>query len=95
MRTFRINGFTKNCKTDMAKKTATLYFSEAVGFMVKAFGIDCHYKTHTRVEDDGELECLVTIEGNSNEEEEAAIRLFEELLIERTDRFSSVPDEED
>lgn len=95
MRTFRIDGFTKNYATEMAKKTATLYFSEAVGFMIKAFGINCHYKTQTRVEDDGELECLVTIEGDSIEEEEAAVRLFEELLVERTDKFSSAPDEED
>lgn len=94
MRTFRIDGFTKNYKNDMAKKTATLYFSEAIGFIIKAFGINSHYKTQTRVEDDGELECLVTIESDSIEEEEAAIRLFEELLVERTDKFSSIPDED-
>lgn len=90
MRTFRINSFTKNYKTEIAKKTATLYFSEAVGFMIKAFGLDCHYKTHTRVEDDGELECLVTIEAETTDEEEKAIRLFEEFMVERTDRFSEV-----
>lgn len=33
MRTFRIDdSFTKNCKDDMAKKAATLYLAEAVGF---------------------------------------------------------------
>lgn len=95
MKTFRINGFTQNNKTEMAKKTATLYFSEAVGFMIKAFGINCRYKTHTRVEDDGKLECLVTIEGDSIEEEDATLHLFEEFLVERTDRFSSSVPEED
>lgn len=96
MRTFRIDGFTKNYKNEMAKKTATLYFSEAVGFMIKAFGLECHhYEIRTRIEDDGELECLVTINAKTAEEEEQAIRLFGDIMVERTDRFSQVPEEDD
>ena len=94
MRTFRIDAFTKNCKTDVEKQTATLYFSEAAIFLAKAFGISCNITTQTRVENDGEIECLVTVEGGSIGEDEDAIRLFEEILIERTDRFSLASEED-
>lgn len=86
MVTFRFQGFTSIPENKVAEKAATVYFTEGVNFLMRAFGLDIHWTTQTRVDgEDGEIECIIKVDGV---DEDKALKLFEQLEVERSDKFT-------